>query len=198
MVKENRPDFERYLKALNCEEPDRVPLGEWHVDKLAKEGFLGRKIETLKDEVEFWERAGFDYVSSATGILESTGAPNRMTGEEIQTKYGDKVKRAWAREHEGAITNWEQFEKYSWPSPDDFDLSKWGVFDKILPAGMKAVFLFGRILTPVWMYMGTETFYYALQNNEELIAALFEKVKKIQYEIFLRVIEHKCVGAVLE
>ena len=197
MVKKNGPNFERYRIALNCEEPDRVPLGEWHVDKLAKEGFLGRKIETLKDEVEFWEKAGFDYVSAASGILESTQAPNRMTGEEIQTKYGDTVKRAWAREHEGAISNWEQFEKFSWPSPDDFDLSKWGVFDKILPAGMKAVFLFGRVLTPVWMYMGTETFYYALQNNEELIAALFEKVKAIQYEIFLRVIEHKCVGAVL-
>ncbi len=197
MGKENRPDFERYMIALNCEEPDRVPLGEWHVDKLAKEGFLGRKIETLKDEVEFWEKAGFDYVSAASGILESAQAPNRMTGDEIQTKYGDKVKRAWAREHEGVITNWEQFEKFSWPSPDDFDLSKWGTFDKILPAGMKAVFLFGRILTPVWMYMGTETFYYALQNNEELVGALFEKVKEIQYEIFLRVIEHKCVGAVL-
>ena len=167
------------------------------MDKLAKEGFLGRKIETPKDEVEFWEKAGFDYVSSATGILESTRAPNRMTGDEIQTKYGDRVKREWAREHEGVITNWEQFEKFSWPSTDDFDLSKWGVFDKILPAGMKAVFLFGRILTPVWMYMGTETFYYALQNNEELVAALFEKVKTIQYELFLRVIEHKCVGAVL-
>jgi uroporphyrinogen decarboxylase len=196
-VKANRPDFERYKIALNCQEPDRVPLGEWHVDKLAKEGFLGKKIETVKDEVEFWEKAGFDYVSAASGILESTQAPNRMMGDEIQTKYGDKVKRSWAREHEGGITNWEQFEKFSWPSPDDFDLSKWGVFDKILPAGMKAVFLFGRVLTPVWMYMGTETFYYALQNNEELVAALFEKVKGIQYEIFLRVIEHKCVGAVL-
>jgi uroporphyrinogen decarboxylase len=197
MVKANRPNFERYMTALGCEEPDRVPLGEWHVDILAKEGFLGRKIETLRDEVEFWEKAGFDYVSAASGILESTQAPDRMTGDEIQTKYGDQVKRAWAREHEGVITNWEQFEKFSWPSPDDFDLSKWGAFDKILPAGMKAIFLFGRVLTPVWMYMGTETFYYALQNNEELVAALFEKVKEIQYEIFLRVIEHKCVGAVL-
>ena len=84
MVKENRPNFERYMIALNCEEPDRVPLGEWHVDKLAKEGFLGKKIETLKDEVEFWERAGFDYVSAASGILESTQAPNRMTGEEFR------------------------------------------------------------------------------------------------------------------
>jgi uroporphyrinogen decarboxylase len=197
MGKENRPNFERYMTALNCEEPDRVPLGEWHVDQLAKEGFLGRKIESLKDEVEFWGKAGFDYVSAASGILESTQAPDRMTGDEMQTKYGDKVKRSWAREHEGVITNWEQFEKFSWPSPDDSDLSKWGTFDKILPAGMKAVFLFGRIVTPVWMYMGTETFYYALQNNEELVAALFEKVKEIQYEIFLRVIEHKCVGAVL-
>ena len=133
MSKRAQPNFERYMIALNCQEPDRVPLGEWYVDRLAKEGFLGRKIENLEDEVDFWVRAGFDYVSSASGIFDSSQAPNRMTGEEIQTKYGDTVRRAWAREHEGAISNWEQFEKFSWPSPDDFDLSKWGVSIKSFP-----------------------------------------------------------------
>ena len=72
----------------------------------------------------------------------------------------------------------------------------WKVFDTILPAGMKALLVLGKIYTPVWMLMGAETFFNALESNEELIGALFEKVAQIQYETLLRVIEHPCVGAV--
>ncbi len=194
-----KPDFERYMTALRCEQPDRVPLGDWHVDRLPKEKFLGKKIATLQDEVEFWHRAGFDFVTASSGILEPVRAPEGMTtkGEAVHTEYGDRVSREWAQEHEGVIRDWESFEKFTWPTVDDFDLSKWDVFDKILPSGMKAVFLLGKIYTTVWMYMGAETFFNALRNNEELIGAMFEKVGRLQYETFLRVIEHPCVGAVL-
>jgi methanogenic corrinoid protein MtbC1 len=194
-----KPDFERYMTALKCEEPDRVPLGDWHVDHLPKEGFLGRKILTLQDQVDFWYSAGFDFVTSSSGILEPVRAPEGMTtrGDAVHTEYGDRVSREWAHEHEGAITNWEQFEKYPWPSVDDFDLSKWDTLDRILPPGMKAILLLGKIYTPVWMFMGAETFFNALETNEALVAAIFEKIGRIQYETFLRVVEHPCVGATL-
>jgi len=52
------------MTALHCQEPDRVPLGEWEIDRAPKEGFLGRKIENLNDEIEFWLKAGFDYVTA--------------------------------------------------------------------------------------------------------------------------------------
>lgn len=199
MAQETKPDFERYLIALNCEEPDRVPLGDWHVDQLAKDAFLGREVRTLQDQVDFWHAAGFDYVTASSGILEPVRAPEGMTtkGDAVRTQYGEARQREWAHEHEGVITNWEQFEKFHWPTVDDFDLSQWDVLDRILPSGMKAVLLLGKIYTTVWMYMGAETFFYSLENNEELVAALFEKVGRIQYETFLRIIEHPCVGAVL-
>lgn len=199
MAREPKPDFERYMTALRCQEPDRVPLGDWHVDQRPKEAFMGRKLLTLKDHVEFWYQAGFDYVATSSGILEPVKAPEGMTvkGEGVHTEYGDKVSREWAHEHEGVITNWEQFEKYPWPSVDDFDLSKWDALDKILPSGMKAVLLLGKIYTPVWMYMGAEVFFQALESNQELVEAMFQKIGQIQYETFLRVVEHPCVGAVL-
>jgi len=194
-----KPDFERYMTALNCEEPDRVPLGDWHVDSLPKETYLGRKIVTLEDQVEFWSSAGFDFVTSSSGILEPVRAPEGMTtkGDAVGTQYGDGRQREWAQEHESVISDWETFEKYRWPSMDDFDLSQWDGFDKILPSGMKAILLLGKIYTTVWMLMGAETFFAALENDEELVSELFEKVGQIQYETFLRVIEHPCVGAVL-
>jgi uroporphyrinogen decarboxylase len=199
MATEPKPDFERYLTALRCEEPDRVPLGDWHVDHLPKEKYLGKKIMTLEDQVEFWHRAGFDFITASSGILEPVRAPEGMTtrGEPVATEYGDRIPREWAQEHEGAIANWEQFETYSWPTVDEFDLSKWDALDKLLPSGMKAILLLGKVYTTVWMYMGAETFFYTLENNPELIEAMFDKIGKIQYETFLRVIEHPCVGAVL-
>ena len=106
-----KPDFERYMTALKCEEPDRVPLGDWHVDQLPKEGFLGRKIVTLQDQVDFWYTAGFDFMTSSSGILEPVRAPEGMTtkGEAVRHRVrGPCVEgmgaRARRRDHElGAI-----------------------------------------------------------------------------------------------
>jgi len=187
------------MTALHCEEPDRVPLGEWHVDALPKEGYLGRKIVSLKDQVEFWYAAGFDYVTSSSGILEPVRAPEGMTvkGDAVGTEYGDGREREWAHEHEGVITNRETFEKYPWPTVDDFDFTNWETLDRILPAGMKGVLLLGKIYTTVWMFMGAEVFFNALENDPDLVAAMFDKVGRLQYESFLRASEHPSVGAVL-
>ena len=198
MAREPKPDFERYMTALNCQEPDRVPLGEWHVDAMPMESFLGRKIKTLQDQIEFWYSAGFDYITASSGILEPVRAPEGMTikGDTVQTEYEEERQREWAIEGEGIITDWQSFEAYPWPSADDFDLAKWDELDKTLPKGMKGVLLLGKIYTCVWMFMGAETFFNALEEDQELVGALFEKVGRIQYETFLRVIEHPSLGAV--
>jgi uroporphyrinogen decarboxylase len=198
MAREPKPDFERYMTALNCQEPDRVPLGDWHVDQLPMENFVGKKITSLQDQIDFWYTAGFDYMTTSSGILEPVRAPEGMTvkGDAVQTKYEQVREREWALEHDGVVTSWEAFEKYPWPSADDFDLSKWDTLDRSLPMGMKAVLVLGKIYTTVWMFMGAETFFNALENDPELIAAMFEKVGNIQYETFMRVSEHPCVGAV--
>ena len=57
------PDFERLRRVLMLEgEPDRVPNAELHVDWQIKQAFLGRPIETVQDDVDFWYRAGYDYI----------------------------------------------------------------------------------------------------------------------------------------
>ena len=199
MEREPKPDFERYMTALRCEEPDRVPLGDFYVDALPMQSFMGKKIITLQDHIDFWYTAGFDFMTTSAGILEPARAPDGMAnkGEAVQTSYDERNEREWAQEGEGIITSWDAFEKYTWPSVDKFDLSKWYTLDKILPEGMKAIMLLGKIYTCTWMFMGAKVFFNALENDEELIAAMFNKVGKIQYETFLRVSEHPSVGAVL-
>jgi uroporphyrinogen decarboxylase len=199
MTREPKPDFERVMTTLHCEEPDRVPLGDWHVDRLPKAGYLGRRIQSLEDDIAFWHAAGFDYVTSPSGILEPVRAPKGMTirGEAVRTAYGGHVSREWAQEHVGTITDWNQFEQYAWPSADDYELSQWDFFDKNLPKGMKAILLLGKIYTPAWMFMGAEAFFDALESRGDLVGAILERIGEIQYETFLRVVEHPSVGAVL-
>jgi corrinoid protein of di/trimethylamine methyltransferase len=199
MARQPKPDFERYMTVLRCEEPDRVPLGDWHIDKLPMESFMGKKINTLQEQIEFWYTAGFDYITTSSGLLEPVRAPEGMTikADAIKTEYEEDREREWALEGEGIITSWEDFEKYPWPSADEFDLSKWDELDQTLPDGMKGVLLLGKIYSCAWMFMGAETFFNAIENDEELVAALFDRVGRIQYETFLRVVEHTSLGAVL-
>ena len=198
MSAQRTPDFENFMIALNCEEPKRVPLGDYSVDPILIDQFMGKPVRTLKEQVEFRVAAGFDFIGYLSGIYELFGTAHGIATKQgtASTADGGKRTRVWADEQEGVITNWEQFEKYPWPSADDFDLSSWDELDRILPKGMKAVLALGKIYTPVWMFMGAETFFEALQFNEPLVAALFEKIGSIQYEVLQRVAEHPCVGAV--
>ena len=86
MAREPKPDFERYMAALKCQEPDRVPLGDWHVDQLPMENFMGQKITSLQNQIDFWYTAGFDYMTTSSGILEPVRAPEGMTvkGEALE------------------------------------------------------------------------------------------------------------------
>jgi methanogenic corrinoid protein MtbC1 len=196
MTENRKPDFERYLTALKCQEPDRVPLGDFYMDLLAKERFLGRKIVTLEDEVEFWTAAGFDFVPSPAGLIEVAATKLSPKPDSPKTPGGKKPIRDWANEHAGIITTWEQFEKFQWPSADDFNFPKWETFGKILPPGMKAVAVLGRLYTTAWMLMGADMFYGSLESNEALAAAMFEKIGQIQYETFLRLLEYPSIGAI--
>jgi hypothetical protein len=142
MARVPQPNFERYMTALNCQEPNRVPLGDWHVDQLPMENFTGKKIASPKDQIDFWCTAGFDYMTTSSGILEPVRAPEGMTVKKdaVQTEYDQDREREWALEHDGVVTSWEAFEKYLWPSVDDFDLSKWDILIQLkFPAAIHSI-----------------------------------------------------------
>lgn len=62
------PDFDRLRTTLLVSgEPDRVPTVELLVDREIKEAFLGRPLQSIQDDVEFWYRAGYDYIHIRAG-----------------------------------------------------------------------------------------------------------------------------------
>src|SRR5512139_505996 len=131
------PDFNRIRTVLlRSGEPDYVPLGDISVHPLLKEGFLGRTIRTLEDEVAFWHRAGYDYVPVEQG-LQLTDVIRKQSMHPLEANYAvdtdQKQTRSWATEGKGLITTRAEFESFTWPDPDALDYSMFEKVGALLP-----------------------------------------------------------------
>jgi len=190
-----KPDFERLRTALLCGEPDRVPLADLAIAKNIKEAFLGKPVETVKDDIEFWAAAGYDYIKLSAIVDINPGKISNASGTKLKDENTGVV-RNWATEARGVITNMEEFEKYTFPSFENgISLSPFEQAGDFLPSGMKVVGHYGDIFTWIWTLMGFETFSMALFDQPELVDRMFETIGSIEYQIFERIVEYDCVGA---
>jgi len=73
----NKPNFERFRKAMYLQQPDRVPLAEVLISDQVKSKFLGKEVKDndMECQVEFWSRAGYDFLPVVVGML----GPGRVT-----------------------------------------------------------------------------------------------------------------------
>ncbi len=195
------PDFEGRLKKtlLLQGEPDRVPIMELLIEPEIITAFLGRLPAGLEDKVEFFYRAGYDYVPMEIGLLgvgkTLADADQSHTVEyQYDMLFGQHRTRSWAREDRGMITTRDDFDRFPWPTVDDLDWSPLEQIEKILPKGMKVIVTAGKIYTPVWEWMGAQTFFYALNDDIDLVDRMFDRVGSIQYACFERAISYPVVG----
>ena len=188
------PDFERLRRVLMLEgEPDRVPNAELHVDWQIKQAFLGRPIATVKDDVDFWYSAGYDYIYLRANY------EYRMVGdghrEEDHTYAGDMQVTTWSGDEKSLISNWQEYETYPWPNPDTIDYSNLKACAQVLVPGMKIISGVGGIFTRVWRIMGFDTFCYALVDQPDLVAELFRRVGETQLNVFRTIVNMESIGA---
>jgi uroporphyrinogen decarboxylase len=208
------PDFNRLRRAILREgEPDRVPLHD-SVDVMLKRRFLGLtsvplistrgKMQSpgrlpLEHEVEFWYRAGYDYVPLGASMTARTMAVDGAASV-IAARYAafgdEQQERGWANEGEGLITTLAEFERFPWPEPEDIDLSAFEAIGAYLPDGMKVLVDHGKIFTGVWWLMGLETFCTSLREDPGLVARMYDKIGATQYRILDLATDFDCVGGV--
>jgi uroporphyrinogen decarboxylase len=194
------PDFERVRIMLRrTGEPDRVPLGDISVHPLLKAGVLGRPLKTPEDEVAFWTTAGFDYVPLEQG-LQLTDVIRRQSMQEVEARYAadtDETQvRSWATEGKGLITTREEFETFRWPDPDALDYGAFERIGRLLPPQVKIVAALGKVFTCVSWLMGLEGLSFALADDPDLVAALFERVGRFQYRVAENLLRFGAVGAI--
>lgn len=177
-----RPNIENLIDTLRRKKSEYVPLIELGIHPLVKEKFIGRKIINLKDDVDFWYQAGYDYIKLQPIVDFNPG----KVGDDQQATFQQDgtVSRKWATEGKGVITTIEEFEKYQFPDPSEFDYSRFEQVKKFLPEGMGVIGQYGDIFTMTWEMMGFETFSYALFENPELIKQLNEKLGNLVISMF--------------
>ncbi|HEX9253640.1 MAG TPA: uroporphyrinogen decarboxylase family protein [Ignavibacteriaceae bacterium] len=194
MSKISSPDINSLLKTLKREKVDYFPLAELGVHPKIKELFLAKKIEGLKDEVDFWYKAGYDYIK-----LQPKADFNPMKiGLDNNVSYNDDgtIFRKWASESNGVISNFDDFEKYTFPIASDFEYTNFEKVKPLLPEGMGVIGQYGDIFTMTWEMMGFESFSIALFENEELINSLNERLGNLVLSMFEYFAQSNVVDAI--
>ena len=199
-MEENR--FERIRSAIE----DRAPMSpppyfDLNIGKDIREAFLGRRILSLQDDVDFWVQAGLCLYPVNFGFVQRGGSLTVPGGRVAHSNYSlyrqEDVDINWAETGAGVITSDEDFENYPWPDPDQTDLSILDKVGPLLPYGIRAVANIGKIFTGSWQLMGFTFFCEALRDNPKLVERVFERVAAIQTRVTERVVAHPVIGAVL-
>jgi uroporphyrinogen decarboxylase len=189
------PDFSRLEAALRREEADRVPLFEAEIAIPIQEWFLGREIDTAEDEVEFYIRAGYDFVPALPPFF----APRLMRTASDHGEISDADReRAWLTESEGLIKTVKDVEEFPWPEAEDVDFSSFHELAGLLPPKMKTI----GMLAPCAVFgnasqsMGLQNFSLALYDDPAVVDALFEIVGSAYVKIAKRLVTMPRLGAV--
>ena len=166
-----------------------------HADLEVKEAFLGRPVQTLDDEVDFWYRAGYEYVCLPIGVMYAEVVSTRLKRSDLGTAYEGKAHTAaWAEEGFGPLASEAGFRDFPWPDPDGVDLER---YRKVpLRSGMQVIAYFGKIFTYTWMQMGMTGFAVALYENPRLVARVFEEFGRRHPAVFQRIVQLPDLGGV--
>lgn len=191
-----KPDYKRILRALNFEEPDRLPTMELMVDLPVQSQFLGRPVKTMEDEIDFYVQAGYDYFYQKA-CYEFPGIPPVLSfGTQIRTdaqSTGTDVSFDMHGQH--PLKDRESFARYPWPDPDKIDYTNLDRAAQLLPEGMNLVAGVGGIFTRSWMLMGFENLCTALADDPGHVGQVFEAIGAIQTEVARRLVRKQRVFA---
>jgi uroporphyrinogen decarboxylase len=176
-----RPDIDTFIQTLRRRKGPYVPHAELGIHPTIKERLLGRPIVTLKDDVDFWHKAGYDYVKLQPIVDFNPGLIG--TGNVTYNADGT-VFRKWASEGSGVIDSEAAFERYRFPTTSEIEYSRFERVREVLPDGMGVIGQYGDIFTMTWEMMGFEAFSMAIFEQPELVRRLNNTVGAIVLSMF--------------
>jgi uroporphyrinogen decarboxylase len=191
-----QPDFNRVRTALFGGQPDRVPLLELAIADKIMESFLEKRITGIADRIEFFQKAGYDYIKVSPKLDMNPGKIQPKEGTRISASGENINERSWHASGQGIITTVEDFEKFRFPKFDEVDYSDFERVQKLLPDNMKIIGQYGDIFTWTWDFMGFETFSFALIDKPDLVELLFNKIGAIVLNLFETIVTFDNIGAI--
>lgn len=184
------PDKTKLINTLFCKPVNFVPLAELGIHPAIKEAYLQRPMRTLSDEIDFWVKAGYDYIKLQPAVSYSVGYGK------IENSNDRSAARNWAPESAGLITSVADFEKFTFPLPADINYSIFENIKSILPDGLGIIGQYGDIFTLTWELMGFEQFAFALYEDLDLVLAINNAIGNTILSMFTYLCQHEQVDAV--
>ena len=191
-------DYERFRRSVMREgRPDRLAAGEQHADVEIMAAVLGKAPADWRtaDLVEFQWRMGYDYVNVALVPGNVFGPEHEMLVAESNPD-STREQRTFTNEQSGPVQNWEDFEAFHWPRPEDVDYSTFDLFRPLLLKGMRmnALVPCGYFAKATWT-VGLQPFCYLLVDDRLLVKAIFAKWAEWVIEVSRRGMDSPGVGA---
>ena len=173
---EPAPDFEQFRKAVMRDgKPDYVPFYELFANVEIMEAILGTKITDRASTIEFYYKAGYDYLPTFPGYA-------MVLGNLIDRSQGYPIK------------DWETFDKYVWP--ESVNYQEFETVGPLLPEGMKMIGQTGGIFETAEKLVGYEQLCYMLVDDPPLVQAVFDKLGELYVKIYTGMSQIEGVGAV--
>ena len=192
-MRSHRPDIKEFLKALRRQPSAYVPNAELGVHPIVKERFLGHPIVSVADEVEFWYKAGYDYVKlQPTVNFDPAGI---ATQRNLMANENGTVVRKWASEQNGIILCRTDLDNYVFPRLDQITYERISRGKEHLPTGMGIVGQYGDIFTMTWEMMGFEAFSMAVYEEPDLVNDLNQRLGEIVVAMFEKMAADPAVDA---
>jgi uroporphyrinogen decarboxylase len=186
-----RPDITQLLTTLRRGKGTHVPNVELGIHPVIKERFIGRPVATLADDVEFWHKAGYDYIKLQPTVDFNPGKVG--ADNNLMTSGDGTVVRKWASEGNGVITTPEELRDYVFPRREEIGYERFDAVRGLLPKGMGVCGQYGDIFTMTWEMMGFENFSMAVYETPELVEDLNTRVGEIVVSMFERMAAHPAV-----
>lgn len=181
-----QPNAEEFIGILMGDVAQRrTPLVEYIVDEVVMRPIVTDLLERewvtpqgdreslcafLDLYIEFWYRLGYDFVRIEIGL--PFQEKRLVTADTASSKQ-----RAWADEHEGAISTWEDFERYPWPGIEDVDFFVLEYINAHLPEGMGLMSSHGAgIFEHLSWIMSLEGLCLALYDAPDLVQAVSDRI----------------------
>lgn len=215
-----QPDHIALLETLRREKtPERVHFMELYIDAEMQQEIVDRfglskgltdndRWYAQKLKIRLERFLGHDCVMTGFGHRAPAGDDSNGTSRTVQIltasifrlptistedtagpQHGHG-KRVWADEHRGAITSWQEFEKYQWPNPDDYEPIDLDWYSENLPDDMCLMSGCHTIFEHVTNLMSTEGFCFALYEQPDLVDAVVERVGGIFHRLAQRLMAY--------
>ena len=181
-----QPDYEGLVRNLRREgTPDRVYHLELLLDQEVQDALgarfdldchLARSDHRYREKVTvaLYRYLGYDAIIAPLGGL-SFPHLNARTATDT-AELGRAGGRTWIDESSGSIASWEDFEKYPWPDPAQFDTSLVEWLTANVPDDMCLVGWCHNVYEETSWLIGYQPLCYALYDQPELVSAVFERV----------------------